>query len=244
MEIQAGKSQSKRKVRELSAAELIAIKEIRLMSKCREIWIGAEENEAGEIHVTALEISNDWRLIGVPEIQIFGKLGSLENQLNRLTELKALYPTNLCMNGFSFRKLTNTEKLVMLQLPIDASDEDVRALVVFKNLKWLELVGCFNVSGSFIDKTWQDSRIEVMNFELSGLTIENARKLGELRSLKKIVVPNTIRGNNYKPLKKEDFIQILDLKSPSEIIVDEANLETLRDGLSIMRRSDWLENPK
>lgn len=244
LEIQAGKSQSKRKVRELSAAELIAIKEIRLMSKCREIWIGAEENEAGEIHVTALEISNDWRLIGVPEIQIFGKLGSLENQLNRLTELKALYPTNLCMNGFSFRKLTNTEKLVMLQLPIDASDEDVRALVVFKNLKWLELVGCFNVSGSFIDKTWQDSRIEVMNFELSGLTIENARKLGELRSLKKIVVPNTIRGNNYKPLKKEDFIQILDLKSPSEIIVDEANLETLRDGLSIMRRSDWLENPK
>ncbi len=244
LEIQAGKSKSKRKVRELSAAELLAIKEIRRMSKCREIWIGTEENETGEIHVTALEISNDWRLIGVPEIQMSGKLGSLESQLNRLTELKALYPTNLCMNGFSFRKLTNTNKFVMLQLPIDASDDDVRALVDFKNVKWLELVGCFNVTGSFIDESWQDSRIEVMNCELSGLTLENARKLGGLRSLKKIVVPNTIRSKNYKPVKKEDFMRILDLKSPSEIIVDETYLETLRDGLSIMRRSDWLENSK
>lgn len=244
LEIQAGKSKAKRKVREISASELLAIKEIRLMSKCREIWIGTEVNEAGEVHITALEISNDCRLVAVPQIQISGKLGCLEDQLNRLTKLKALYPTNLCLGGFSFRKLTNTNKFVVLQLPIDASDDDVRALVDFKNLKWLELVGCFNMTGSFIGESWKDSRIEVMNFELSGLTLENARKLGGLKGLRKIVVPNTIRSKYYKPLKKEDFVQILDLKSPSEIIVDKANLEKLRDGMSIMRRSDWLENPK
>lgn len=190
-----------------------------------------------------LSRSNPWEPIR--KVGLNRALGATASaQVLKFTQLRALSLSNLQKGELDFESLGKMESLLYLEPPLDTTDNDLEEMENIGGIQWLELLGCVDVTGSFLKELGRDCSLRYINLQLSGFKSINLNELIALPDIREISVsaPGVDFGKRVivSPAELESGIELGTLSG----VFDQAQLQNrIREGETLAVSEEIVRMP-